>query len=329
MADKRQEQFDALLGRISSHLPAEKLEQLKGIFTEAPEAALLLGEEAMAKSDYTRNIQQVREQQQQLAAERTQVAQLGNKVNEYDEYLRNNSVTREQYEQLMTERNQYQAQFDHLKATYPELGDQLSLAGTTIVNPANNGGHMPNNQNGAAQPPANPIRNVSELQYQQSTQQLTALAALSPATQLDLAAKHQALFGQPMTNMTELVTESMQTGRTLEDVWMEKHNVASRIQKLEAERFDQTVKAKVDEELAKRIGASVVSGNAGGANSQFISPFLKGMELPPEQRQGPTGAPDQTRIANQGTGVGTSAQQAAAAYASGKYKNEKFDLLSS
>lgn len=328
MADRRQDEYTALMGRISSHLPAEKLEQLKGIFAESPEAALLLGEETLAKSDYTRSIQQVRQQELALAAERQQVAQLGNKVNEYDEYLRATAVSREDYERLSNERNQFQFQLDHLKANYPELGDQLSLVGTT----SNVGANMNTNNNGGVPAstarPENPIRSVSELDYRQTTNNLTALAALSPATQMDLAVKHQSIFGQPMANMTELVTESMQTGRTLEDVWMEKHNVASKIQELETQRFNQTVETKVNEELAKRIGVNVVSGNAGVNNNGLLSPFLKGMDVPVEQRQGPNGAPDPGRMANQGTGQGTAAQNATAAYLSGKYRDTKFDILS-
>lgn len=325
MADKRQEQFDALMGRISSHLPAEKVEQLRGIFSETPEAALQLGEEVLAKSDYTRSIQQVQAQRQELETERANLAALANKVNEYESYLANNSVTRAEYDQLMAEKATYQQQLDHLKRENPEL--EFSLAGTTTQGGqqqmiTNNGG----TQN-PPQKPENPIKSVSELHFNQQMNQAVALAALSPAAQLDLAAKHQQLFpNQPLSNMTALVQESMATGKSLEEVWSEQYKVPERIEALNKERFEQEVSQRVEAEIVKRVGAGIVSGNIGGNTDAYNSPFLQQLQVPIEQRRGPAGAPDPIRIANQGTGQGSAAQAATAAFLSGKYKGERVEL---
>lgn len=330
MPDKRQEQFDLLMGRISSHLPPEKVEQLKGIFTEAPEAALQLGEEVLAKSDYTRSIQQVQQDRQQLQQEKEQLTALSTKVNEYDQYLQQNYLPREDYEKVLAERNQFQSRFDQLSQSYPSLLEELELTpskGETTIMP-----NQPAQPGGVASvvPPQNPIRNVTELQFNQANQNLAALSILSPAAQHDLAVRHQKLYGQPLENMTEIVQETASTGKSLEEVWASKYNVAEQLKKLENERIEQLVSERVNAEVSAKISASVAGGAIGIPNNGTLSPFLQ--RLSNEQASAPgngvVGAPDPNRIANQGTGQGTAAQNATAAYLSGKYKDERFSLIS-
>lgn len=191
-----------------------------------------------------------------------------------------------------------------------------------------NGGQVATPQ--TQQPVQNPIRNVTELQWNTDKQQLAALSILSPAAQHDLAVRHQKLYGTPLENMTEIVQESANTGQPLEQVWAAKYNVTERLQQLENERIESTVSQRVDAELAKRMSAGIIGGTTGVNANQMQSPFLQRMPAPVEgQAAQPsvTGAPDLTRIANQGSGQGTAATRAAEAYLSGKYKNERFDIL--
>jgi len=350
MPDKRQEQFDALMGRISSHLPPEGVEQIKSVFAAAPQAALQLGEEVLAKSDYTRRVQEVALTEQQLAQERTALTELSTKVSQYDAYLQQNYLPRDQYEAVVAERNRFATQFEQLTSQYPTLMEELGLPTGTQHSQSQNqnqnqGDQQVNNQfqnpNPGVQPtppaapstPTNPIQHVTQLAWNQEKQSLSALAMLSPAIQHDLAVRHQQLFGAPLANLTEIVNEAGSSGRSLEDIWAEKYNVAARQQQLAAEQLEATVAERVNTELAKRTSAMAINGG-GIPNNGLLSPFLTGnANIPQDQLASPGngigGAPDMTRIANQGSGRGTAAQAATAAYLSGKYANEKFDIIRS
>lgn len=343
--DKRQAEFDALMTRLSSHIPAEQQTVLQEVFTKAPEAALLLGEEVMAKSDYTRNIQQVMADRTTLEAERAALTDLSNKVQQYDQYLQTAYVPREDFDRLSAERAQLMGQIEQISTSYPSLVEELGLpstATTATTTATQNGATMPfNTNNGGGQPApgqtqqtqshqqqvANPIRNVTEMQWTQDKQQLAALSILSPAAQHDLAVRHKQVFGTDLPNMTELVQESANTGRPLEQIWAEKHNVAARMQELENQRIEQTVQERVEAELSKRISQAVVGGNTGllPSNSPFVQRMTPG-QSPADAAT--AGAPSLERIANQGTGAGSAALQATQKYLAGAYKNEKFDMLS-
>jgi len=335
MADKRQEQFDALMGRISSHLPADKVETLKGIFTEAPQAALQIGEEVLAKSDYTRRVQEVAATEQRLATEQAALTALSTRVSEYDAYLQQNYLPRDQYESVVAERNRLATQFEQLSQHYPSLVEDLGL-------PSHNsqGAQTDMNNQNPTQPaapaalsaPVNPIQHVTQLAWNQDKQNLAALAMLSPAAQHDLAVRHQQLFNTPLANMTEIVNKAASTGRALEEVWAEDYKVPERQQQLQAEHLEATVKQRVDEEMAKRASAMALNGGGIPNNGGMISPFLQGNAHIPEDQLGQPGvgiggAPNMQRIANQGTGMGVAARAAADAYLSGKYANERFNIV--
>lgn len=326
MSEKRQQEFQNLMTRLSSHLTPEQAQKINEVFTASPNAALALAEETMAKADYTRNIQEVQQQRLQLQQEQARVTELAEKVSQYDNYIQSNSIPRDQYESLMAERNAFASQIEQIKSTYPDMEWDVE----TPSKP--NGGTMTNQQlqnqtPGVTNPPANPIKPVSELQFNQQIQQVVAMTALTPAAINDLSVKHQQLFGTHLPNATELVNRALAEGKDINQIWSEEYKVPERMAQLEEERFNITVQAKVDEELAKRISQGIIAGN-NTIGHDYQSPFLQQRMLPPDQRTGVNGAPDPNRIANQGTGVGTAATNAAAAYLSGKYKGEKFSLLS-
>ncbi len=330
MLDKREEEFNALMGRISSHLPADKVEQLRGIFTESPQAALLVGEEVLAKSDYTRRVQQVAAQQQQLQAEQAKLTELSGKINEYDAYLRTSHVSREDYDSLAAERARLQTAFEQLSQEYPSIVDDLSLPTSTSnsnSNPSSGANVMPTPTSGNPSNPSNPVKSVSELQWNQDKQSLAALAMLSPAAQHDLAVKHQQLFGSQIGNMTEIVQEAANTGRSLEEVWGDKYNVSARMEEVKQAEINSLVEERTKAELAKMLSAGAVGGGVGVPNTNIGSPFLQRLAPADGQPSAALGAPDMNRVANQGTGQGSAAQAATAAYLQGKYKNERFDML--
>jgi hypothetical protein len=335
MADKRQEQFESLMTRLGSLMPADAVAQLKTSFEAAPEAALMLGEGFLAKEDYGRVIREASANRDALAQERAQVADLAKKVNDYDQHLQSAYLPRDQFEQVTQERNLLQAQLDQLKTAYPQVVEDLGLTPIGGNSQMNN---QQQNQNGNGNgqhsaPPApvqSPIRNVSEPFFNQQMQQAQALAVLTPAALHDLSVKHQQLFGsdKPLTNMTALVNQSLEQGKTLEQVWAETYDVPAQITKLENDRIEQLVQQRTESEVAKRIGQAVVGGATGlGQNGQVGSLFLRDQGQPMESRQ-LTGAPDMTRIANQGSGHSSTVQKATEAYLSGKYKDAKFDILS-
>lgn len=331
MPDKRQEQFDSLMTRLGSLMPAEAVTQLKTTFEAAPEAALMLGEGFLAKEDYGRVIREASANRDALASERQQVADLAKKVNDYDQHLQSAYLPRDQYEQVTNERNQLQAQLDQLKTAYPQVVEDLGLTPTggnnkVNTNQNNNGGNHPN----PPAPVASPIRNVSEPYFNQQMQQNQALAVLTPAVVNDLNVKHQRLFGvdKPIDNMVALVQQSLTENKTLEQVWAETYDVPAQITKLENDRIEQLVQQRTESEVAKRIGQAVVGGATGlGQNGQVGSLFLRDQGQPMDQRQ-LTGAPSMERIANQGSGHSSTVQKATEAYLSGKYKDARFDILS-
>lgn len=346
MADKRQEQFDSLMARLEAKMPPEAAAQVKAAFAIAPEAALELGEGFLAKEDYGRHIREVTEKERLLAEEQNRVVELAKQVSGYEAQLRTSFMPRDQYDAAVAERNRLQQQLDQLSTEYPTLVQELGLTPATtptgtgdnnnMFTHNNSGNNQNQNQNQspanpAAQPVA-PIRNITAPEWDQDKRNLAALAILSPAEQHDLAVRHQQVFGTQLPNMKELVNAAASTGRSLEDVWAEKYDVAAQLQKLEQERFEKTVQERTDQEVAKRLGASVVNGGTGIPNNHNVmSPFLQRIQpgQDPAQVQGVAGAPDMTRIANQGTGQGAAANAATQAYLSGKYRNEKFDILTS
>lgn len=333
MSDKRQQGFDSLMERLSTHLSQEQANQIRSVFAAAPDAMNQLGEEVLAKSAYTREAQQLAAQRQQLLQEQQSLADLAAKVTAYDEYLRTNHVTAEQFAQLKAERDNYQSQFEQLKQTYPELADTLPAtqfgAPTSTTQPQHQGAVMNNNPNSNSNPNANqsPLATlgVTSAQWQADKQNLAAMALLAPATQLDIAARHQTLFGTPIPNMTALVQESAASGKPLEEVWQQSYNVPAKLAELEAAKLSAEVDRRVQDELAKRLGGAVINGTPTQQHSG--SPFLTGFTAPYSPEAPQANAPDMARIANQGTGHGTAAQRATEAVLSGKYKGERFELL--
>lgn len=334
MSDKRQQGFDSLMERLSTHLSPEQVTQIRGVFAEAPDAMNLVGEEVLAKSAYTREAQQLATQRQQLLHEQQNLADLAVKVTAYDEYLRTNHVTADQFAQLKAERDSYQSQIEQLKREYPELAEALPATqfGAPTSQPPqtqgaamNNNPNNPNNFNTQA-PTLPPSLGVTSAQWNADKQNLAAMALLAPATQLDIAARHQMLFGTPIPNMTALVQESAASGKPLEEVWQQSYNVSAKLAEIEAAKMNAEVDRRVQDELAKRLGGAVLNGTPtiqqGGG-----SPFLNGFTAPFTPDAPNANAPDPTRIANQGTGYGTAAQRATEAVLSGKYKGERFDLL--
>lgn len=328
MSEKRQQEFDALMGRISSHLTPEQQEQIRGVFTASPNAAYALAEETMAKSDYTRNIQEVNAQRQELSSQQAAVAELSQKVSDYDTYMQQNYLPRADYEKVLAERNQFQATLDGLKAANPDVDFSMFENTPNGGQQQMNNQQQPQNHQQLPVPPVNPIRNITEPQFQQFAQQTVALAALAPATQIDIANRHQALFGTPITDLRGLVNEAMTTGRDLQELWAEKYNVSAKEAEIQKQVIENEIESRVNAEVAKRVSQGIISGAAGVIADQHRSPFLQGLNVPLEQRQGVTGAPNLDRIANQGSGRGEAAMRATEAYTSGKYANEKFSLIS-
>ncbi len=331
MPDKREQEFENLMSRLSGHMTPEQQAQVRQAFSQSPAALHLLGEEVLAKQDYHRLIQQTQAESQSLAREKAELAELATKVQEYETYLNSQALPRDQYEQLKQERDLLASKVAQLSTQYPALAEDLTLEPSSTPNGGNQ--IMPNQQNGGRQesvaPPQNPIQPVNQLKYQQDQQNMAALAMLTPAAVNDLAVKHQQLFGTPLGNMTELIQEATSTGRSMEELWAEKYKVADRLQALDAERVENEVQARVKAELAKQLSAAALNGSPGinpGAD-QIRSPFLNTLQPPVEGR--PAFSPDATRIANQGTGQGEAARRATEAFISGKYKNERFDLLTS
>lgn len=338
MPDKREQEFENLMSRLGGHMSPEQQAQVRQAFAQAPEAMALLGEEVLAKQDYGRLIReanglrtQAQAEAQRIEQERQELAELATKVQEYERYLQSTALPRDQYEQLKQERDLLANKVAQLSTQYPALAEELELEpssnGGTKTMPASNEGNQNQPFGGQAgqQAPSTPFQPVNTIAYQRDQQNMAALAMLTPAAMNDLAVKHQQLFGEPLADMTSLIKDATSSGRSIEDVWTEKYQVAERMQKLDAERVEQEVQTRVKAELAKALSGQVVNGGVGTLPGSAQSPFLQRLQPGADGRD--PFAPDPNRIANQGTGVGEGARRAAEAWQSGKYRNEKFDLL--
>lgn len=317
LSDKQQTAFNELMGRLAPHLQPDTMTTLQTSFGGSEEAVRLLAEETMMKADYSRQVQATvaerqaaQARQAELAAAQASVAELTTRVQEYDAYLRTNFIERSQFEGLKVERDALNTQLEKVKTDY-DLDLPIPGATTMSTQPADN--HNGNNSNGA-KPPFN---YVTDAQLGAATSQLMAVATMTPALIAAISVEHQKLFGEPLADPVSLVKAALAEGRDLETVWTETYKVADKRAELQTQAFNQQVEAKVQEELAKRQSQSVFGG-ALPLTRMAPSPLLQDINLPPEQRS-VTAAPMFR--------TGTAAASATAAYISGKYRGEKFDLL--
>lgn len=338
MPDKREQEFENLMSRLGNHMSPEQQAQVRQAFSQSPEAMNLLGEEVLAKQDYGKLIReanalriQAQTEAQQVARERAELAELATKVQEYETYLQSNALPRDQYEQLKQERDLLANKVAQLSSQYPALAEELDLEpssnGGTKTMPTSTEGNQNQPLGGQAgqQAPSNPFKPVDALVYQKDQQNMAALAMLTPAAVHDLSVKHQQLFNEPLADVTSLIKDATASGKNIEEIWAEKYQVAERIQKLDAERVEAEVQTRVKAELAKALSGQVVNGGVGTLPGSAQSPFLQRLQPGPDGRD--PYAPDMNRIANQGTGVGEGARRATEAWQSGKYRGERFDLL--
>lgn len=219
------ESGQSFLAGVLAKLPPEQRAQAEAIFNaaEAKDAVVLLGDSTLARSDYSRSMDQLREKEQALT--------------------------------------QYYERLDGWYAENKAALDAAASRGNGGIDPAPTPSPAPQPQpaaGGMVGLTQDDIRRIANDAVNEAGRDYIAVSAFL-ATQ---GARHSHLFGEPL-DMTELVANPKlgkpiygQPGRvySLQDAYLERYG--ERIQKKQQEAEDKRINDEVDKRLGEKLKAT-------------------------------------------------------------------------
>lgn len=241
------EQIEANVQRLASEgaIPAGMEAEYVKLFTNNPKAQERFATVLSMDRDYTQksqaNAQWRREQDQQLAQERQRIQAEEQRLRQWETQA-NAEIQRLQAAQLTPETAARLAALETVVANY-NLGEAVTVppvAARTVVPPVQptpqpQGAVVPDNSNYLSrEEAAGALRDITGI-YSQA---------------LSVSNEHFSLFGKPLTD--DLVNESLNTGRSVREIYEAKYNPAGRRAELEQQNrvaAEAALRAKIEEEV--------------------------------------------------------------------------------
>ncbi len=211
---------------------------------EKDEVANKFKETVLARSDYSRAMDELR-LKEQTTAEEQRKAQAW-----YDTLSAWQKEKEPLVQQTLREKELARAELEAYKAQLKSLSE----AGLIDPSEASVKFESPNTPkpNGGAEPKYLTAENLKQERLQMERDFAYALANFG-----DIADQHQELFGSRLTRK-ELLDELMQKGGTLEEAWDRKYNVTAKRQELEQNRVNKLIEDARAEERAKVLSERAV-----------------------------------------------------------------------
>lgn len=240
------EQIEANVQRLVSEgaIPAGMEAEYVKLFTNNPKAQERFATVLSMDRDYTQksqaNAQWRREQDQQLAQERQRIQAEEQRLRQWETQA-NAEIQRLQAERMTPETAARLAALETVVANY-NLGEAVTVPPVVQRPPVQP--TIPPPQ-GAAMP-ANDNNYLSREEGVGAIRDLTSIYSQA----LMVSNEHFALFGKPLTD--DLVTESINTGRPVRELYEAKHNPAGRRAELEQQNRaaqEAALRAKIEEEV--------------------------------------------------------------------------------
>jgi hypothetical protein len=215
-----------------------------------------IGKSVMAPADYSRAMDKLRDQEQQIRKEAEEATFKANNL------LQQNVAWRNKNEAAVKAAIEDAQKKGYILQTIQTKLQTLAEQG--LIDPREFDVAAPGNGNLPAHPAGPAKRFLTEEEMAERQLQQEKQFAFAMANFEDIADQHKRLFKEPLKR-TELIQDMLKSGKALEDVWKEKFKVDEKLKELEEEGINARIQKAIEEDRVKRLSEQTASPGGGPA----------------------------------------------------------------